>query len=164
MAVAARTTLTGVAPLFLVDDVDRTARWYRDVLGFNINAIYREHSHEHDEHGNHIDPADNEHHAEDGDGFAFFAILERDGMRVMLSVTVEAGRGVGSNAAFKEGTSDAYFWADDVQALFEGARSAVAAHGGQIALEPTDQFYGIREFQVVDCDGRLLTFGAPIEG
>ena len=35
------TKLSGVAPMFLVDDVTKTAEWYRDTLGFDIGEYYR---------------------------------------------------------------------------------------------------------------------------
>lgn len=154
-----KTTLTGSAPMFLVDDVAKTAEWYRDVLGFEIGDYFREdhEPHEHDEHGNHIGGFE---HEADSLGEPVFVILARDGMRLMLGKTVERGHGVMSNRDFKEYASDAYFWADDVEPLF-----AVAKAGGARVLEaPTTRFYGIREFMIKDYDGRVLTFGAPVQG
>jgi uncharacterized glyoxalase superfamily protein PhnB len=156
---SARTTVTGVAPMFLVDDVERTAEWYRDALGFEIGQYFREYAgaHEHDEHGNDIIPPDGP-DANGPAGPAFFVILNRDGHRLMLGKTVTPGLGVRSNTEFKEHSGDVYFWADDVEPLFAHAKAA----GAHILLEPETQFYGIREFQVLDCDGRQLTFGAPV--
>ena len=152
-----KTTLTGSAPMFLVDDVAKTAEWYRDVLGFEIGQYYREdhEPHEHDADGNHIGGYE---HAEDSLGEPYFVIVVRDGMRVMLGKTVERGHGVMSNRDFKEYSSDAYFWADDVEPLFEVAKSA----GARVLEAPTTRFYGIREFMIKDYDGRVLTFGAPV--
>ena len=50
---AAKATVTGVAPMFLVDDVVATAEWYRDKLGFEIGEYYSD-DHRHDEEGNDI--------------------------------------------------------------------------------------------------------------
>ena len=154
--VKARTTLTGVAPMFLVDDVTKTAEWYRDVLGFEIGDYYREdhEPHEHDEHGNHIGGF--EHEASLGE--PFFVIVSRDGQRLLLGKTVERGHGVMSNHDFRQYSSDGYFWADDIEPLFAHAKAA----GARFVEEPVTRFYGIREFQIKNHDGRLLTFGAPV--
>jgi uncharacterized glyoxalase superfamily protein PhnB len=139
--------VTGVAPMFLVDDVVATAEWYRDTLGFNIGDYYSD-DHSHDEQGNDIEGSGRE---------VFFVMVERDEHRVMLGKTVRTGLGVSSNASAKQYSSDAYFWCEGVDAIFGQAKAA----GAEFVLEPTTQFYGIREFQVRDHDGRVLTFGAP---
>ena len=146
-----RGTVTGVAPMFLVDDVARTAEWYRDALGFDIGEYFRE-DHDHDEHGNDVALPDG------SVGEAVFVILSRNGHRLMLGKTVEPGRGVVSNIDFKEHSGDAYFWCEGVDAIWAGAR----ASGARILLEPETQFYGMREFRLKDCDGRVLTFGSPV--
>lgn len=146
------TKVTGIAPMFLVDDVARTAEWYRDALGFDIGDYYRE-DHAHDTHGNDV-PLD------DGSlGEAFFVIVSRDGHRLMLGKTVGRGQGVASNRDAKEFSNDAYFWCEGVDEIYAAAK----ARGAKILFEPVTQFYGIREFQLKDCDGRALTFGAPVQ-
>lgn len=144
-ASAVNVHVTGVAPMFLVDDVVASAEWYRDVLGFSIGEYYAD-DHGHDEDGNDIPGSPGE---------VFFVIIERDGHRVMLGKTLRRGRGVTSNHDAKEHSSDAYFWCEGVDELFARAKAAGAA----FLLEPTTQFYGVREFQVRDLDGRVLTFG-----
>lgn len=154
----ARTTLTDIAPMFLVDDVAKTAEWYRDTLGFEIGEYFREDhegEHEHDEHGNHVGEFEHDQSL----GEPVFVIISRDGRRLMLGKTVERGHGVTSNHDFKDYSSDAYFWADDVEPLFAQAKAA----GARVVEAPTTRFYGIREFMVKDYDGRVLTFGAPVE-
>jgi uncharacterized glyoxalase superfamily protein PhnB len=139
--------VTGVAPMFLVDDVVATAEWYRDTLGFNIGDYYSD-DHGHDEDGNDVEGSAPE---------VFFVIVERDGHRLMLGKTVRRGHGVTSNRVAKEFSSDAYFWCEGVDAIFARAKAA----GAEFLLEPTTQVYGLREFQVRDRDGRVLTFGGP---
>jgi uncharacterized glyoxalase superfamily protein PhnB len=152
-ATTSKATVTGVAPMFLVDDVARTAEWYRDVLGFEIGDYYREHHHPHDE-------GDEAHtHDELGLGEPVFVILHRDGHRLMLGKTVERGHGVLSNRDFKNFSCDAYFWAQNVDALHTQAK----AGGGTIVWGLDDQPYGLREFQIKDCDGRVITFGGPLD-
>jgi uncharacterized glyoxalase superfamily protein PhnB len=144
-------SVTGVAPMFLIDDVARTAEWYRDALGFDIGEYFRE-DHDHDEHGNDIALPDGT------PGEAVFVILSRDGHRLMLGKTIERGRGVFSNIDFKEHSGDVYFWCEGVDEIFAGAKAA----GARVLLAPETQFYGMREFRMKDCDGRVLTFGAPV--
>jgi uncharacterized glyoxalase superfamily protein PhnB len=144
---SAKPLVTGVAPMFLVDDVVASAEWYRDTLGFHIGEYYSD-DHGHDEDGNDIPGSPGE---------AFFVIVDRDGYRLMLGKTVRRGFGVASNHAFKEFSSDAYFWCEGVDALFEQAKAA----GAEFVQEPITRFYGVREFQIRDCDGRVVTFGAP---
>lgn len=146
--------VTGVAPMFLVDDVARTAEWYRDHLGFQIGEYFREdHGAEHSHDGGepHTHPHPN------GLGQPVFVILNRDGHQLMLGKTVEPGKGVISNRDSKRYSGDAYFWVDGVEALFAYAKSTGVAF--ELELEP--QSYGLTEFQVWDPDGRLLTFGGP---
>ncbi|MEX0750248.1 MAG: VOC family protein, partial [Dehalococcoidia bacterium] len=144
---ATKALVTGVAPMFLVDDVVASAEWYRDTLGFNIGEYYSD-DHGHDEDGNDIPGSPSE---------VFFVIVDRDGHRVMLGETVRRGLGVISNVSSKQYSSDAYFWCERVDEIFAHAR----ASGAEFPQEPVTQFYGIREFQIRDLDGRVLTFGAP---
>ncbi|MGH2634242.1 MAG: LuxR C-terminal-related transcriptional regulator [Tepidiformaceae bacterium] len=138
-------TVTGGAPMFLVDDVARTAEWYRDHFGFEIGEYFRDDHGPHDDEPNH--PALGE---------AIFVILNRDGHRLMLSRTMERGLGVRSNNAAKKMTGDVYFWVDGIEALFEAAKGVA----GTTFIHPLlTQPYGLAEFTVQDCDGRVVTFG-----
>ncbi len=40
--------------------------------------------------------------------------------------------------------------------------AAVKERGAMIALEPTDEPYGMRDFALKDPDGNVLTFGCPL--
>lgn len=121
---------------------------YRDALGFHIGEYFSD-DHAHDDDGNDIEGSPS--------GEVFFVILDRDSHRLMLGKTVKKGHGVQSNFLFKEFSSDAYFWCDGVDAMFEHAR----AFGAVVLEQPTTQFYGLREFRIKDNDGRVLTFGGP---
>ncbi len=85
-----------------------------------------------------------------------FVIVERDGQRIMLS-RVEGGRG-GPNRADKRIAIDAYIWARDVDRL----HAEFAARGARSLTEPCDQFYGLREIEVLDLDGYVICFGSPV--
>src|SRR5690242_16503078 len=136
----------GVAPMFLVDDVERTAEWYRDCLGFEVGEYLR---------SDHGPEAGEENHPAKGE--ALFVILERDGQRLMLGRTEAPGRGVVSNVDAKDYACDVYFWVADVTGLF----AAVEARVGEVLESLTERPYGLTEFRLRDCDGRALTFGGP---
>lgn len=142
-------SITGSAPMFLVDDVKATAEWYQRTLGFNIGQYYMD-DHSHDEDGNDIAGSSAE---------AVFVIVERDGHRLMLGKTMRKGDGVRSNYDFKQYSGDAYFWCEGIDAIYGRAKDA----GADVLLEPTMQPYGLKEFQLRDLDGRMLTFGEPAE-
>ncbi len=54
-----------------------------------------------------------------------------------------------------EGLWNAYFWVDDVEALF----AEVKSRGATIDYGLCDQFYGVREFAVRDPDEQEIGFG-----
>jgi hypothetical protein len=76
----------------------------------------------------------------------------------MLGKTVRNGHGVISTTNFKQYSGDAYFWCTGLDALFDHARSARARFDQEIVTQP----YGLREFRIIDHDGRVLTFGEPV--
>jgi uncharacterized glyoxalase superfamily protein PhnB len=85
-----------------------------------------------------------------------FVIVGRDGQRMMLS-RIEGGRG-GPNRMHKAVAIDAYIWARDVDSL----HAEFAGRGAKSLTEPCDQSYGMREIEVVDLDGYVIRFGAPV--
>ena len=87
-----------------------------------------------------------------------FCIPERDGLSVMLN-QVGAGDEFRPNASY-DGRFDVYFWVHDADALF----AEFTANRADIVCEPSDEAYGMREFQVRDLDGHLLAFGHDISG
>jgi uncharacterized glyoxalase superfamily protein PhnB len=85
----------------------------------------------------------------------FYAIVARDGHAVHF-------RSVDAPAAhpekYAEELLDAYLLIDDAVALY----GEYAGKGVEFARELGDMPWGLREFVVKDCDGRLLTFGANL--
>jgi DNA-binding CsgD family transcriptional regulator/uncharacterized glyoxalase superfamily protein PhnB len=148
-----KSTITGISPMFLVDDVAKSAEWYRDVLGFEIGEYFRE------RHNPHEEPHDEHAHDLQSLGVPVFVMVHRDGYRLKLGKTVERGHGVLSNYDFKQLSCDAYFWATNVEAIYEQAKTA----GGTFVEHLVTQPYGLKEFRIKDCDGRVLTFGGPVE-
>ena len=119
-----------VTPILLVDDVDRGIRFYRDVLGGKLSAVYPE-----------LPP-----HA--------WASLEFDRVELMLwekgAVQKEyPDQAISDNPA----STIVYIYVDDVDALHQRIRESA-----EVLMEPVDQFYGIREFTIRDPFGFILTF------
>ena len=124
-----------VAPYFLVDDVVATAEFYRDKLGFAYDRFW-------------------------GDPPAF-CMVGRRGVIIMLSQIETAGAVRPNRVADPERDAwDAYLWIDDADAL----RAELAARGITPARDLCDQPYGMRDFEVEDCNGYRLCFGHDLEG
>ena len=85
-----------------------------------------------------------------------FCIAERDSIRIMLN-QVDAGDRIHPNSSFN-GRYSAYFCVNDADELFAEFKS----NGAEIVCEPSNETYGMREFQVRDVDGHLLAFGRDI--
>ncbi|WP_395647312.1 VOC family protein [Terricaulis sp.] len=81
--------MRGVAPVLLVADVQKTAAYFRDALGFNIPRFWG-------------DPP-------------MFTIASRDKLEVMLN-QVAPGDAFKPNGAY-DGRYDTYFWVQDADAL-----------------------------------------------
>ena len=123
-----------IAPYFIVDDVVATAGYYRDALGFQYERFWG-------------DPPS-------------FCMVRRRGIIIMLSQLPAAGAARPNRLADPEGGAwDAYIWSEDADAL----RSEFGARGVRIAREICDQPYGMRDFDIEDCNGYRLCFGHDIE-
>jgi uncharacterized glyoxalase superfamily protein PhnB len=83
-----------------------------------------------------------------------FAIMEHDNAFVMLKQAPEGHRIV-PYAQISEGIWNAYFWVDDVETLF----ADVKRRGATVDYGLCDQFYGVREFAVLDLDRQSVGFG-----
>jgi catechol 2,3-dioxygenase-like lactoylglutathione lyase family enzyme len=83
-----------------------------------------------------------------------FTIIRRDGMFIMLKQVADHGQIV-PRRIVSPGLWDVYFWVDDVEALFK----TFTAGGANIDYPPYDQFYGCRDFAILDPDGHSIGFG-----
>ena len=136
-AAASVPTIREVTPVFQVKSVEASVKFYGERLGFI--ARYRE-----------------------GDGFA---IVQRDGVDMILTGATDerwrtrlnlAERPVASGAeSFLAGTGSCRIRVEGVDQLHE-------AYQGQGVIHPNGplrtQWWGVREFAVLDLDGNSLTF------
>jgi len=83
-----------------------------------------------------------------------FAIMERDDAFVMLKQAPK-GHAIVPYWQISKGLWNAYFWVDDVKALF----ADVKARGAIIDYGLCDQPYNVREFGVRDPDDQDIGFG-----
>ena len=112
----------GVLPVFLVDDIVQTVEYYRDVLGFEVDFLYG------------TPPA--------------YASVSRDDAIINFSRSEPSGRRNSiTNAGTGNGT-DAYIVVSDIDEIFDEVKS----HGGKIVTNLVNQDYGMREFQIEDCN------------
>jgi predicted enzyme related to lactoylglutathione lyase len=122
-----------VAPCFVVDDIVTTANFYRDKLGFQYERFWGE------------PPC--------------FTMLRQHGAILMLS---QPGTGAHMHPNRlpdpEESVWDAYFWIDDADVLYARCQ----ANGVKIVRPICDQEYGMRDFDVEDCNGFRLCFGHDI--
>jgi catechol 2,3-dioxygenase-like lactoylglutathione lyase family enzyme len=122
-----------VAPYFIVDDVVKTANFYRDRLGFSYQRFWG-------------DPPG-------------FTMVHRSGIVIMLGRVQHPGQSRPNNSVGpREGLWDAYVWVDDADALYDEFRSK----GVNIARTIRDAPYGCRDFDIEDCNGYRLCFGHDI--
>jgi catechol 2,3-dioxygenase-like lactoylglutathione lyase family enzyme len=120
------------ANVLLVRDVPSSIAYWRDKLGFAIAGVWGE-------------PPD-------------FAILKRDGVRVMLG-EAKAEAVITPYWHQRDGLWNAYFWVDNARALFDEMK----ASGARIDYEPQTQPYGVLEFGVQDLDGHDIGFGQDMD-
>jgi hypothetical protein len=123
-----------IAPYFIVDDVVRTANYYRDKLGFSYERFWGE------------PPC--------------FCMVQRSGIVIMLGQLERIGVMRPNRTVDPErGAWDAYIWIDNADALYAEYKSK----GVIIARDICDQAYGCRDFDVDDCNGYRLCFGQNLE-
>ncbi len=130
MAEAATTRqFHSTAPVFLVADVQASAAYYRDVLGFRYERLWG-------------DPP-------------CFCMPERDGFVFMLS-QVKDPAAVRPNSAVDGETWDAYAWIRDADALFSEYKSKDVTI---VYAPEVREAYGMKEFAIKDLDGYIIAFG-----
>jgi uncharacterized glyoxalase superfamily protein PhnB len=121
--------LSSVCVCFIVDDIVKSAEFYRDVLGFSFERYWGE------------PPC--------------FVMLEREGVQFFLSGNGPKARIRPNHMAHPDFTWDAYINCRDVDALYREFKTK----GAEIIREPEVAFYEMKEFELKDCNGYILCFG-----
>ncbi len=125
--------LQAVAPVLLVRDIVAAADYFRDQLGFAYDRFWGA-------------PPD-------------FCMARRDGLTVMLS-QAPATAEIRPHWRVVDKMWDAYFWVQDVEALYAEYQRTGARIDYGLILKP----YGVREFGVQDLDGHDIAFGQLVVG
>ena len=123
--------LTSSASVLLVRDVVAAANYYRDCIGFSYDRFYGE-------------PP-------------YFCILNRDGQHLMLAKVEDAGK-LKPYWKILDQMWNAYFWVDDVDALYAEMKAA----GAKMDYGPCTKPYGVREFGIQDLDEHDIGFGQGV--
>jgi catechol 2,3-dioxygenase-like lactoylglutathione lyase family enzyme len=125
---------SSVIPNLIVRDIAASTAFYRDVLGFSVKQT-----------------------VPDAAPFVF-VWLERDDVPVFLN-TVAAAAAEYPDAASRAagGTATLFFIVSEVDALH-----AQVAPRATVIVPLKTQFYGMREFAVLDPDGHIITFAERV--
>ncbi len=86
-----KANLIGIAPLLVVNDVVKTAEYYRDVLGFEIIGYFP-------------DPP-------------LYAMVKRDNFQIHFAKS--DGGGIKTNEAFRKAISDFIIWVPEIDRFYE---------------------------------------------
>ncbi|HYP30029.1 MAG TPA: VOC family protein [Blastocatellia bacterium] len=124
--------LYAIAPYLIVNDLVKSAEFYRDKLGFRFDRYWGE------------PPS--------------FVIVHRDGVYIMLKSVGLSGGAHPNNRVHPDSCWDAYIWVKDANALYDELRS----RGVKITREICDAAYGCRDFDVEDNSGYVLCFGQDL--
>lgn len=132
-ATATRPQLMSIVPFFIVQDVAPAVDFYRDRLGFEVIFLGPE-------------------------GDPYFAILGRDGVRLMIKAILPEVPPLPNSSRHPWARWDAFVSVPDPDGLAEEFTSrGVALH------EPLgNNEDGLRGFEVRDVDGYVLYFGRPV--
>ncbi len=130
--------LRSISPLFVVDDVELSAEYYRDKLGFDFDGYW-------------------------GYPPCFTSVL-RDGIEIMLKSRTQQNPGTVNPARPRRlkcsGSAwDAYINVSDLDALY----AELKARRAKIVRKPETTEYETREFAVEDCNGYVICFGQLIK-
>jgi catechol 2,3-dioxygenase-like lactoylglutathione lyase family enzyme len=133
VAKATHPTLTSIAPFFIVRDLSPSIAFYRDRLGFELVFATP-------------------------DDEPFFAILERDDVRIMIKAILPEVHPLPNHKQHPWARWDAFIHTPDPDSLAaEFTSRGVAMH---VPLADTDD--QLRGFEIQDQDGYVLFFGRPV--
>jgi uncharacterized glyoxalase superfamily protein PhnB len=129
-----RRVFFGVVPVFLVDDVVAACEYYQGVLGFDIDFTYGE-------------PAS-------------FACVSRNNAMINFNLARPRGARNSAAAAGAQGLADAYVLVTQIEEVYDELRQS----GARVLGAPASRDYGMREFEVEDCNGYRLTLAEGVIG
>jgi catechol 2,3-dioxygenase-like lactoylglutathione lyase family enzyme len=124
--------LDHIAPFFIVRDVMSSLAFYTDRLGFEVTFL-------------------------GPDDRPFFAMLQRDGVRLMLKAITPEVQPTPNPSRHPWARWDAYVHTPDPDALAEEFVSRGVSFREPLGIN-SDQ---LRGFEVMDADGYVLYFGRP---
>jgi catechol 2,3-dioxygenase-like lactoylglutathione lyase family enzyme len=132
--------LIDVTPNLVVADIERSAAFYRDLLGFSVVTT-----------------------VPDEKPFAF-VWLQRGGVNVFLNTQQSVEHDAPDVAARPIGGTNGMFMAVEADTPAEGVDKLFGTVQGRarVLMPLKDQFYGMREFSIEDPDGYILTFAQRI--
>jgi catechol 2,3-dioxygenase-like lactoylglutathione lyase family enzyme len=122
-----------ITPFFIVRDVMASIAFYKDRLGFEVTFL-----------GPDDDP--------------YFAMLKRDGVRLMLKAITPEVQPMPNSSRHRWARWDAYVYTPDPDALAEEFTSRGVSFREPLGIN-SDQMRG---FEVMDADGYVLYFGRPV--
>lgn len=125
-----------VTPNLIVSDIDRSVRFYRDVLGFAVVTTVPE------------------------SAPFVFVWLERDGIKVFLNARQGVGEDLPALATRPLGGTNTMFMVVDADTVESGVDALFAEVSGKatVVMPLKTQFYGMREFGIEDPDGYVILF------
>jgi catechol 2,3-dioxygenase-like lactoylglutathione lyase family enzyme len=122
-----------VAPFFIVRDVMPSIAFYKDRLGFEVMFLG----------------------PDDG---PYFAMLNRDGVRLMLKAITPEVEPTPNPSRHRWAKWDAYVYTPDPDALAEEFISRGVSFREPLGINSDH----LRGFEVMDADGYVLYFGRPV--
>jgi len=126
--------LKKLTPNLMVEDVNETVAFYKDVLGFALLASVPE------------------------EGQFNWAMMQHDAVEIMFQSRASLTEDV---PLFKDkaigGSLTLYIDVEDIKGLYGQVQNRVT-----ILHEMTTTFYGTREFTIQDCNGYILTFAQAV--
>jgi len=129
-----------VTPNLVVADIDRSIAFYRDLLGFSIQATVPE------------------------KGPFAFAWMQRDGISVFLNTLESVQEDLPALAVRPIGGSNTMYIAVEAENAEMGVDALFNAicPGARVMMPLTTQFYGMREFGIEDPDGYVIFVGQRV--
>ncbi len=124
--------LGNIIPFFIVEELSPSVDFYRDALGFKVVFMAPE-----------IDP--------------FFAVVERDNVRIMLKVIGPEIQPQPNHTRHISARWDAYIYVEDPDSF----ASEFESRGVQFREELADSDEGLRGFAIYDHDRYVIFFGRP---